>query len=73
MSSDAPSRVASNNAAENTRDENEATREVTAAEVAAPGSMISGAPDEALYLPVVPIRDCNLSFPLSLSNLRNAY
>ena len=58
---DAPSRVASNNAAMNTREEEKA---VTAAEVAAPGNSIVRAPDDQkksdngnLFLPAQPVRD----------------
>ena len=70
-----PSRVVANNAAKYTREE---TKEVTAAEVAAPSIVISGAPDDKktkddhLFLPVAPIRDCYIPFPLSVVYSRNA-
>ncbi len=49
--SDAPSNTSSSNAAKDTRDEEEAAREVTAAEVAAPSLTIVRAPDRHLFLP----------------------
>jgi hypothetical protein len=51
---------------------------VTAAEVAALAQTINGAPNDEklkdyhLFLPVVPVRDCNISLPLSVVYSRNA-
>jgi hypothetical protein len=49
----APSNVSDNAAEDNTREEMKATAAmtVTAAEVAAPATMISGAPNRQLFLP----------------------
>jgi len=52
---DAPSRVVNDNAAATSNKEEE-IKTVTAAEVAAPSTMI-GAPKDHLFLPVVPVRD----------------
>ena len=49
-----------NAAKDNTREEEKTVTAmtVTAAEVAAPATIISGAPIQHLFLPVAPIRDC---------------